>query len=127
MSALEGLSRRERQIMEILFQRGKASATEVREAMTDAPGYSAVRAMLRILEEKGHVKHQAEGLKYVYVPSIGRDKAKRTAVNHLICTCFTGSPENVMAALLDVSSRQLSSEELDRMAQLIESARKEGK
>jgi len=127
MSALEGLSRRERQIMEILFQRGKASATEVREAMTDAPGYSAVRAMLRILEEKGHVKHQAEGLKYVYVPSIGRDKAKRTAVKHLMETFFNGSPEHVMAALLDVSSRQLSSEELDRMAQLIESARKEGK
>ena len=127
MSALEGLSRRERQIMEILFQRGKASATEVREAMTDAPGYSAVRAMLRIMEEKGHVKHQAEGLKYVYVPSIGRDKAKRTAVKHLMETFFNGSPEHVMAALLDVSSRQLSSEELDRMAQLIESARKEGK
>ena len=127
MSALEGLSRRERQIMEILFQRGKASATEVREAMTDAPGYSAVRAMLRILEEKGHVKHQAEGLKYVYVPSIGRYKAKRTAVKHLMETFFNGSPEHVMAALLDVSSRQLSSEELDRMAQLIESARKEGK
>ena len=127
MSGLQSLSRRERQIMEILFQRGKASAAEVREAMTDAPGYSAVRAMLRILEEKGHVKHQAEGLKYVYVPSITRDKAKRTAVKHLMETFFNGSPEHVMAALLDVSSRQLSSEELDRMAQMIEQARKEGK
>jgi predicted transcriptional regulator len=121
------LSRRERQIMEILFQRGKASAAEVRESMPDAPGYSAVRAMLRILEEKGHVKHQAEGLKYVYVPSIGRDKAKRTAVKHLMETFFNGSPEHVVAALLDVSSTRLSPENLDRMAQLIEAARKEGK
>lgn|SRR5690348_14109465 len=127
MSALGSLSRRERQIMDILFQRGKASAAEVREAMTDAPGYSAVRAMLRILEEKGHVKHQAEGLKYVYVPTVTRDKAKRTAVKHLMETFFNGSPENVVAALLDVSSRQLSGEELDRMAQLIEQARKEGR
>ena len=120
------LSRRERQIMDILYQRGKASAAEVREAMEDAPGYSAVRAMLRILEEKGHVKHQAEGLKYVYVPSVGRDKAKRTAVKHLMETFFNGSPENVVAALLDVSSTRLSAEELDRMAQMIAHARKEG-
>lgn len=127
MSALASLSRRERQIMEILYQRGKASAAEVREAMPDAPGYSAVRAMLRILEEKGHVKHQAEGLKYVYVPSIARDKAKRTAVKHLMETFFNGSPEHVMAALLDVSSTKLSREELDRMARLIDNARKEGK
>jgi BlaI family transcriptional regulator, penicillinase repressor len=126
VSALPGLSRRERQIMEILFQRGKASAAEVRESMSDAPGYSAVRAMLRILEEKGHVKHQAEGLKYVYVPSIGRDKAKRTAVKHLMETFFNGSPEHVVAALLDVSSTRLSPENLDRMAQMIEAARKEG-
>lgn len=127
MSALASLSRRERQIMEILYQRGKASAADVREAMPDAPGYSAVRAMLRILEEKGHVKHQAEGLKYVYVPSIARDKAKRTAVKHLMETFFNGSPENVVAALLDVSSTKLSPDELDRMAQLIDNARKEGK
>jgi predicted transcriptional regulator len=127
VSALASLSRRERQIMEILYQRGKASAAEVREAMADAPGYSAVRAMLRILEEKGHVKHQAEGLKYVYVPSIARDKAKRTAVKHLMETFFNGSPEHVMAALLDVSSTKLSKEELDRMARLIDNARKEGK
>ena len=127
MSALGTLSRRERQIMEILYQRGKASAAEVRESMADAPSYSAVRAMLRILEEKGHVKHQAEGLKYVYVPSIGRDKAKRTAVKHLMETFFNGSPEHVVAALLDVSSTRLSGEELDRMADLIERARKEGK
>ena len=127
VSALGELSRRERQIMDILFQRGKASAAEVREAMADAPSYSAVRAMLRILEEKGHVKHQAEGLKYVYVPSLARDKAKRTAVKHVMETFFNGSPESVVAALLDVSSTKLTTDELDRMAQLIDRARKEGK
>lgn len=125
--ALAGLSRRERQIMEILYQRGRASASEVREAMEDAPGYSAVRAMLRILEEKGRVKHQAEGLKYVYVPTVGRDKAKRTAVQSLVETFFSDAPEQLVAALLDVSARRLTREELDRMSEMIERARKEGK
>jgi BlaI family transcriptional regulator, penicillinase repressor len=127
MSALGGLSRRERQIMEILYQRGKASASEVREAMDDAPGYSAVRALLRVLEDKGHVKHQAEGLRYVYVPIVTREKAKRAAVKHVLDTFFSGSPEQIVAALLDVSAPALTSEELDRMAQMIEKARKEGK
>ena len=127
MSAPSPLSRRERQIMDILYQRGKASATDVREAMPDAPSYSAVRAMLRVLEEKGHVKHQAEGMKYVYVPTVARDKAKRSAVKHLLDTFFSNSPEQVVAALLDVSSTRLTREELDRMAQMIERAQKEGK
>jgi len=127
MSALGGLSRRERQIMEILYQRGKASASEVREAMEDAPGYSAVRAMLRVLEEKGHVKHLAEGLKYVYVPVVAREKAKRSAVKHVLDTFFGGSPEQIVAALLDVSAARLTKEELDRMSELIEKARQEGK
>lgn len=126
MSALSGLSRRERQIMEILYQRGKASAAEVREAMEDAPSYSAVRAMLRILEEKGHLKHQEEGLKYVYAPTVARDKAKRSAVKHLLDTFFNGSPEQIMAALLDVSSTRLTREELDRMSAMIEKAKSEG-
>jgi len=124
--ALEGLSRRERQIMDILYQRAKASASEVRESMEDAPSYSAVRAMLRILEQKGHVKHRAEGLKYVYVPVLGRDKAKRSAVKHLLDTFFSNSPEQVMAALLDVSSKHLTRDELDRMAEMIEKAKREG-
>ena len=124
---LAGLSRRERQIMDILYQRGKASAAEVREAMEDAPSYSAVRALLRVLEEKGHVRHQAEGLKYVYVPAVARDKAKRSAVKHLVDTFFNDSPEQVVAALLDVSARRLSAEELDRMAAMIEKAKREGK
>ena len=127
MSEPGGLSRRERQIMDILYRRGKASASDIREAMADAPSYSAVRAMLRILEEKGHVRHQAEGLKYVYAPTVARDKAKRTAMKHLMETFFNGSPEHVVAALLDVTSTKLTQEELDRMAQLIERARKEGK
>jgi len=127
VSAFSGLSRRERQIMDIIYQRGKASASEVREAMPDAPSYSAVRAMLRILEEKGHLKHQEEGLKYVYAPTVARDKAKRSAVQHLLDTFFNGSPEQIMAALLDVSSTRLTREELDRMSAMIEKARKEGK
>ncbi|HEY6347451.1 MAG TPA: BlaI/MecI/CopY family transcriptional regulator [Bryobacteraceae bacterium] len=121
------LSRRERQIMDILYRRGKSSAAEVREAMADAPSYSAVRAMLRILEEKGHVKHQAEGLKYVYSPALAREKATRSALRHLMATFFADSPEQIVAALLDVSSTRLTREELDRMAQMIEQAKQEGK
>jgi predicted transcriptional regulator len=125
--ALAGLSRRERQIMEILYQRGKASASEIREAMEDAPSYSAVRAVLRVLEEKGHVKHQAEELKYVYIPTVNRDKAKRSAVKHLLETFFNDSPKQIVAALLDVSSPRLTREELDQMAEMIDKARREGK
>ncbi len=127
MSVPHQLSRRERQIMDILYRRGKASAAEVREAMEDAPSYSAVRAMLRVLEEKGHVRHQAEGLRYVYVPVVAREQAKRSAVKHLMNTFFNDSPEQIVAALLDVSSTRLTREELDRMAAMIEKARKEGK
>lgn len=121
------LSRREREILDILYQRGKSSASEVRDAMTDAPGYSAVRAMLRVLEEKGHIRHEAEDLKYVYFPTVPRDKAKRSAVKHLIDTFFKDSPEQVVAALLDVSSTRLTREELDRMAEMIEKAKREDK
>src|ERR1700744_1287358 len=113
--------------MDILYQRGKLSAAEVREAMPDAPSYSAVRAMLRVLEEKGHVRHQAEGLKYVYLPVVAREKAKKSAGKHLIATFFADSPAQIVAALLDVSSTQLTREELDRMSEMIEKAKKEGK
>ncbi len=126
MSDLGGLSRRERQILDILIERGKASASDVRAAMPDAPSYSAVRTLLRVLEEKGHVRHRAEGLRYVYVPTVGREKAKRTAVKHLLKTYFNGSPEQIVAALLDGSAK-LKPEELDRMAAMIDKARKEGK
>jgi predicted transcriptional regulator len=121
------LSRREREIMDILYQRGKLSAAEVREAMPEAPGYSAVRAMLRILEEKGHVKHQAEGMKYVFAPTVAREKAKRSAVKHLLDTFFADSPAQIVAALLDVSSTRLTREELDRMSEMIEKAKGEDK
>jgi BlaI family penicillinase repressor len=127
VSAVGGLSRRERQILEILYQRGKAAASEVREAMEDAPSYSAVRTLLGVLEEKGHIKHRAEGLRYVYTPVIGREKAKRTAVKHLLDTYFNGSPEQIVAALLDVSSTKLTREELDRMTEMIEKAKREDK
>lgn len=127
MKTPTGLSRRERQIMDILYRQGKATASEVQVALPDAPGYSAVRAMLRVLEEKGHIRHRAEDLRYVYFPAVSRDKAKRSAVKHLLDTFFQDSPEQIVAALLDVSATRLSPEELDRMAALIESAKREGK
>ena len=127
MSALSGFSRREREILDILYQRGKASASEVRDAMEDAPSNSAVRTLLRVLEEKGHVRRRAEGLKYVYVPSVAKEKAKRTAVKHLLETYFDGSSEQIVAALLDVSSTALTRQELDRMTEMIEKAKREGK
>ncbi len=127
MTALKDLSRRERQIMDILYQRGKASAAEVREAMPDAPSYSAVRAMLRVLEEKGHIRHQEEGLKYVYAPTVARDKAKRSVVKHVLETFFNGSAEQAVAALLDVSAAKLTRDELERMSELIERAKQEGR
>ena len=126
MSFAAGLSRRERQIMDILYKMGKSSASDVLQAMPDAPSYSAVRAMLRVLEEKGHVRHQAEGLKYVYVPTVTRDKAKRSAVKQLLDTFFHDSPEQAVAALLDVASTRMTREELDRMSEMIEKAKREG-
>ena len=125
--SLVGMSRRERQIMEILYRRGQASVSEVRAAMNDAPSYSAVRAMLRVLKDKGHVKHQPEGLKYMYRPVVNREKAKRSALRSLVDTFFNDRPDEVVAALLDVSSRRLTAEELDRMAAMIDEARREGK
>jgi predicted transcriptional regulator len=122
-----GLSRREREIMDILYQRGRASAADVLEAMPEPPSYSAVRAMLRILEEKGHLRHENEGLKYVFIPVVTRDKAKRSAVKHLVDTFFRESPAQIVAALLDVSAKRLTREELDRMSEMIEQAKREGK
>jgi len=112
--------------MDVLYQRGKASAAEVREGMENAPSYSAVRAMLRTLEEKGHVAHQVDGVKYVYLPTVKRERAKRSALKHLLDTFFNDSPDQVVAALLDVSSSRLTPQDLDRMAQMIEQARKGG-
>ena len=118
------LSRRERQIMDVLYRRGKATAAEVRQEMPEAPGYSAVRAMLRVLEEKGHVRHEEEALRYVFIPTRSRTQATRSAVAHLVETFFEGSTERAVAALID---GKLSEQELDRLANVIESARKEGR
>ena len=118
------LSRRERQIMDILYQRGRAGASEIHEALPDAPTYSAVRAKLRVLEEKGHVRHEEESLRYVYVPTLARDTARRSALRHMVATFFEGSVEEAVAALLDLSSARLSREDLERIARLIEEARK---
>jgi predicted transcriptional regulator len=120
------LSRRERQIMDILYRRGRASVAEVLEELPDPPSYSAVRAMLRVLEEKGHVRHEEQALRYVFSPTVPREKAKRAALRRLLDTFFNGSAERAVAALLDGSAAQLSAEELDRLARLIEKARKEG-
>src|SRR3954447_23495268 len=120
------LSRRERQIMDILYQRGRATAAEIHQAMPDAPTYSAVRAKLRVLEEKGHIRHQEQDLRYVFLPTLPREKAKHSALRHMIDTFFEGSTEQAVAALLDSSSVQLSTEELDRLSQLIENAKKAG-
>ena len=120
------LSRRERQIMDILYQRGRASASEIHEALPNRPSYSAVRAKLRVLEEKGHVRHQEESLRYVYAPTVTRDKAKRSAVRHLLTTFFDNSAEQAVAALLDVSAAELSRADLDRLAALIEQAKRKG-
>lgn len=117
------LSRRERQIMDVLFRRGRASAAEVQEDLPEAPSYSAVRSLLRILEEKGHVTHEQEGPRYIYSPTVAKERAKRSALRHLVETFFNGSPEQAMAALLDQGATELSDEELDRLAALIDEAR----
>ena len=120
------LSRRERQIMDFLYRHGRATAAEVQANLPEPPSYSAVRAMLRVLEEKGHVHHQQDGPRYVYRPRVGRDRAKRSALRHLVRTFFDGSREQLVAALLDDGTAQLSEDELDRMARLIDRARQEG-
>lgn len=123
---LPDLSRRERQILDILYQQGHATAADVQAALPDPPSYSAVRALLRILEDKGHVRHQQDGPRYVYLPTVARDNAKRSALRHMLKTFFDGSPEQAISALLDDASTTLSPAELDRLARLIEDARKSG-
>lgn len=120
------LSRRERQIVDILYAQGRATAADVQAALPDPPSYSAVRAMLRILEEKGHVRHEQDGPRYVYVPTVARDNAKRSALRHMLQTFFDGSAEQAISALLDESSTRLSDRELDRLARMIEQARRTG-
>ena len=121
------LSRRERQIMDVLFRLGKATAAEVLKAIADPPSYSAVRAHLRTLEDKGHVTHRAEDMRYIYVPTMRPEQARRSAVAHLVDTFFGGSVAQAATALLDAKSARLTPEELERLAGLIEEARKEGR
>src|SRR3569832_2252062 len=126
-SELAQLSRRERQIMDFLYQRERASVAEVMEGIEDPPSYSAVRAMLRTLEEKGRVKHVEDGRAYVYEPTMRKDAARRGALTHLLKTFFDGSTEKAVAALLDLRGPNLSSLELDRVAKLVEQAKEEGR
>jgi BlaI family penicillinase repressor len=119
------LSRRERQIMDALFRLGEGSVADVRDNMPNAPGYSAVRAQLRILEEKGHVTHTKDGPRYVYRPEMSLERAKRSAVTHVAETFFGGSAVQMMASLLDARASDLSEVELDRLSRLIEQARTE--
>jgi BlaI family transcriptional regulator, penicillinase repressor len=121
------LTRREREIMDILYRRGRATAHEVLAEMAHPPSYSAVRALLRLLEERGHIRHVEEGQKYVYSPAATRSHARKTALAHVVRTFFHGSVEQAVAALVESSRSKLSHDELERLAKLIEGAKKEGR
>ena len=120
------LSRREREIMDALHRLGRAGVHEVMGELSGAPAYSTVRAQLRVLEEKGHVRHEEEGLRYVYMPAVPRRAAGKSALKHLVETFFDGSAEKTVAALLGGEAARLSDEELERIGDLIDKARKEG-
>ena len=121
-----GLSRRERQIMDVIYRRGRATAAEVLEDIPDPPGYSAVRAMLRLLEIKGHIRHEQDGPRYVFLPVVNRDRARRSALTHVVRTFFDGSATEAVAALLNDGGK-LSDAELDRLSAMIEEAQEEGR
>ena len=125
--APSSLTRREREIMDILHRRGRATAQEVLDEMPDAPSYSAVRALLRLLEERGHVRHVQEDKHYVYRPAVARGDARRSALAHVVKTFFAGSVEQTVTALVESSRTKLSREELDRLSELIDRARNEGR
>jgi predicted transcriptional regulator len=124
---LHDVSRRERQILDVLYRVGRATAAEIQEAIPDPPGYSAVRTFLRILERKGHVRHEQDGARYVYLPRVERDRAKRSALRHLLHTFFEGSATDTIAALIDEDSDALSADDWQRLADMIERARKTGR
>jgi predicted transcriptional regulator len=123
----ETLSRRERQIVDIVYRLGEATVADVRREMPDPPSYSAVRALVRILEDKGHLRHREDGPRYVYSPRVPREKAARPALKGVLDTFFDGSREKLMAALLDDGVQDLSPEELDNLQGLIARARKAGR
>lgn len=120
------LSNRERQIMDVLYRVREATAAEVRKMLPEPPSYSAVRATLRILEDKGQVRHEEQGPRYVFRPAVARDRAKRTAVRHLLTTFFDGSPEAAVATLLDESASKLSEGDYERLKKLIDEAKAKG-
>ena len=119
------LTRRERQIMDVLYKLERATVSEVLAQITGQPSYSTVRAQLRVLEEKGHVRHEEHGLRYVYIPTVPRDEARRSALHHLVETFFEGSSEKLVAALLGGEAARISPDEFDRIARLISKSRKE--
>jgi BlaI family penicillinase repressor len=127
MKTQKGLSRRERQIMDIIYEMKEATAFQVMERLPSPPSYSAVRALLRVLENKGHLLHRQDGSRYVFVPVLTKDKASRSALRHLLKTFFNNSAEDAVAALLDISEDNLSREDYRRLAQLIQKARREGR
>ena len=127
MKRLRTLSRREREIMDVLYSSGSASAGEVHERIPSPPSYSAVRATMRVLEQKGLITHEHDGKRYIYRPTLNRSKARRGAVEHLLNTFFDGSAAGAVMALLEAPGSELTPEDLDRMAELIERARKEGR
>jgi predicted transcriptional regulator len=117
------LSRRERQILDVIYHLGRATAAEVLERMPDAPTYTTVRGLLRVLESKGHVRHEDDGGRYVYFPTMTKQRAAKSALQHVVKTFFDGSPSSAMAALLG-SERAISDDEIERLARLVENARK---
>ncbi len=126
MSTEPHLSRRERQIMDVLHARARATAAEVLAALPDPPGYSAVRALLRILEDKGHVKHRRAGARYVYLPRLSRETARRSALKRVVATFFQGSATQAMAALLETADTELSDAQMAKLQQIINQAKTEG-
>jgi len=124
---LPELSRRERQIMDIVYREGRVAVADVQRLLPEAPGYSAVRAMLRVLEEKGHLRHRQQGPRYVYEATLPRDRARRSALRRMLRTFFDDSPGDAVAALLDLSGDDLTEEELARLSALIADARRKGR
>jgi predicted transcriptional regulator len=127
MKGQKSLSRRERQIMDVIYELQEAAVNQVLERLPSPPSYSAVRALLRVLERKGHLIHRQDGPRYVYAPTLPRERARRSALSHLLKTFFDNSTEDVVAALLDISEENLSEEDYRRLLELIQKARKEGR
>lgn len=127
MKGQKNLSRRERQIMDIIYEMGEATAAQVLERMPNPPSYSTVRALLRVLEEKGHLQHKQDGPRYIFLPTVPREQARQSALKHVLDTFFDGSTEEVVAALLNMSEDEMSQEEYNRLSMLIENARNEGR